>query len=353
MIYRKGRCEMKPTVRDIAKKAEVSIASVSMVLNNKPSRITEATRQRILDAAEALGYNFEEKQNRVKEQLRTVDSIIGVLCPKYNNEFIDACLCGINRYAYMHGYRVITCDIDDSTEKALEYLNVISRIGVGGIIMIPPMDMNQNSNNVLLGKALHETKKPFLLLDEAIDRVFCDFITADNKDGAYMATEYLIHKGHQNIGMIVGNREVYTCRKRIEGYKEALAFNGISIIDENIYYGNFRWQSGYDGMKYFDKLGVKAIFAYSDEIALGVYRYAQEHHYTIGEDISVVGFNDSTMASTLLPALTSVNQPGQLMGKKACEVLLKRITGVDKEAVKTTYFSPRLIERASVKTLIS
>ncbi len=342
---------MKPTVRDIANKAGVSIASVSLVLNNKPSRITDATKQKILEAAKELGYNFEEKQQKENDrgQPEAAGQIIGVIRPKYNDEFIDACQSGIERYAYVRGYKVITCDADDSTEQALGYLKVFRQIGVAGIIMMPPMDMNENNNNVRLGKALQETKKTFLLLDQAIDRVYCDFITADNKGGAYMATEYLIHKGHQDIGMIAGKREVYTSRKRIEGYKEALAFYDIMIKNENIFYGNYKWQSGYEGMKYFDKLGVRAVFACDDDMALGIYKYAQEHHLTVGEDISVVGFNDSTLASILKPGLTSVNQPGELMGKKACEVLIKRIIGEDKEAVKTTYFIPRLTERGSVK----
>lgn len=345
---------MKPTVRDIAKKAGVSIASVSLVLNNKPSRITDATKQKILSAAVELGYHLEEKpakkvysEDRGKEN----HSLIGVIRPGYFNEFLDSCQCGIDRYAYVHGYKAVACSVADSTEQALEYLKVLRQIDVKGIIMVPPKDMNENSNNEKLGRALQETKVPFLLLDQAIDRVYCDFITGDNKGGAYMAAEYLIHQGHREIGMISGNREIYTCRKRIEGYKEALAFYDISIIEENIFYGNTSWQTGYKAMEYFDKRGIRAVFACEDEMAFGVYKYAQENELQVGKEISVVGFNDASVSSILIPALTSINLPGELMGKKACEVLVKRIEGADKEAVRTTYFAPRMIERASVRNM--
>lgn len=349
---------MKPTVRDIAKEADVSIASVSLVLNDKPSRITEATRERILKAARELGYDFEKKKQKAEKNVqetaaprRLQTSVIGVIRPGYNSEFSDACQRGIDKYARVYGYQTVFCTADDSTEQALECVRTLTGVGVAGIIMMPPMDMNVQHHNERLGEALKGAKVPFLLLDQAIDRVFCDFITADNKSGGYMAAEYLIHSGHRGIGMIVGDREVYTCRKRIEGYKEALAFYDISIRDEYIYYGHYTARTGYEGMKYLDDLGIRAVFTYNDEIALGVYQYARERGKVIGEDISVVGFNDSAIARILTPSLTSVAQPGELMGKKACEVLINRITGEDKERVRTTYFAPVLTERDSVKSL--
>lgn len=349
---------MKPTVRDIAKEAEVSIASVSLVLNNKPSRITEATRQRILKAARELGYDFEEKKRKAEKSVQEAavprkqqTSVIGVIRPRYNSEFSDACQRGIDKYAKVYGYQTIACTADDSAEQAVECVKTLVGLGIAGIIMMPPMDMNVYQNNEKLGEALRTAKVPFLLLDQAIDRVFCDFITADNKSGGYMAAEYLIHKGHRKIGMIVGDREVYTCRKRIEGYKEALAFYNISIRDEYIFYGHYTARTGYEGMKYLDDMGVHAVFTYNDEIALGVYQYARKNDKVIGEEISVVGFNDSAMARILTPPLTSVSQPGELMGKKACEVIINRITGEDKESVRTTYFTPVLTERESVKCL--
>ena len=102
-------------------------------------------------------------------------------------------------------------------------------------------------------------------------------------------------------------------------------------------------------MKYLNSLGVHAVFAYDDEIALGVYQYAQEQGLTIGEDISIVGFNDLYVTTVLSPPLTTIEQPGELMGKKACETIINRITGKDKNPIRNTYFAPVLIERKSVK----
>lgn len=345
---------MRPTVRDIAKKAEVSIASVSLVLNNKPSRITEATRQRILKAARDLGYDFDSKQSKEENSIpaqETGDRLIGVVRSRYHSDFLDHCMQGIEKYAYMHGYKVLDCMADNTTEIALDYLGVLARSGVLGIIMIPPGDMNENHNNEKLGEALRGAGVPFLLLDQAIDRVFCDFITADNKAGAYTAVEHLIHNGHQEIGMIAGKREVYTSRKRVEGYKEALAFYNISIKDEYIYYGPIQSQTGYEGMKTLYEKGIRAVFTCDLELVGGVYRYAKDHSLVIGEDLSIVSFNDSEAASFMNPPLTCVTQPGELMGKKACEILISRITRVNKEPINNNYFTPWLTERGSVKTI--
>lgn len=346
---------MKPTVRNIAEKANVSTASVSLVLNDKPSRITEETRERILEAARELGYNFEEKKKKEKqiresqEEIAKNSAVIGVIRPRYYNEFLDACQKGIDQYSRVYGYHTVICAGNDTTRQTLDSIQFLKSLKVAGLIVIPPMDMNIEKNNEKLGRALKEAGIPFLLLNQAIDRVYCDFITADNKSGGYMATEYLIHNGYDKIGMIVGNREVYTCRKRIEGYKEALAFYNISIKEEYIYYGQYKRQTGYEGMKYLYDLGVKAVFAYDDEIALGVYQYAGENGLAIGKDISVVGFDDAYVSAVLTPPLTTIAQPGEQMGKKACETIINRITGNDKEAVRNTYFSPILVERNSVK----
>jgi DNA-binding LacI/PurR family transcriptional regulator len=339
---------MKVTIRDIAQAAGVSAASVSLVLNNKPSRITEETRERILNAAKELGYIRKEKKEAV---VGSSGKVIGVIHPDMGNLFINQCVEGIENYAAVYGHNAIVCDVQDSSKRCAEYLSLFSRLNVDGIIVIPPLDMNINNNNILLGNALKQTKVPFILLDRAIDRVFCDFITSDNKQGAYMATEHLIYCGHENIGIIAGMREVYNGRKRIEGYKEALAFYNISINQENIYYGDFHHQSGYEGAEYFWKKGIRAIFACSDDMAMGVYQFAREHGLTIGEDISVVGFDDNYICKRVTPALTSISQSGAAMGKKACEMVIKRVLKLEDEAIRDIYFTPRLIERNSVKII--
>lgn len=339
---------MKVTIKDIAKEAGVSAASVSLVLNDKPSRITEETKKRILDTATQMGYQHKNMDHPMEAP---TNKVIGVIHPDMNNMFISQCVDGIENYASVHGYKILICNVQNSSERCCEYLHLLSMLEADGIIVIPPIDMNINGNNVRLGNALKQAKVPFILLDRAIDRVFCDFITSDNKQGAYIATEHLIYYGHENIGMIAGMREVYNSRKRIEGYKEALAFYNISINQENIYYGDYSQASGYEAADFFWKKGIHAIFSTNDEMAMGVYQYAKDNNLTIGEDISIVGFDDNVTCKRVSPPLTSISQSGDLMGKKACEMIIKRIRKTDEDAIRNIYFAPRLIERKSVKRL--
>ncbi len=339
---------MKVTVRDIAEKVGLSATSVSLVLNNKPSRITDESKQKIINAAKEMGYIHKEKRIPTKP---VKEKILGIIHPNVNNLFLNQCICGIENYAMIHNYKVLICNVEDATERTLEYLELLTKLGTEGVIVIPPIDMNVEGNNTGLGEFFKKSKMQILLLDRAIDRVFCDFITSDNKQGAYLATEHLILCGHNNIGMITGTRDVYTSRKRVEGYKEALAYYNISIKNENIYYGDFKSSSGYEAADYFMKRNINAIFSCNDEMAFGVYHYAKDNGLVVGEDISIVGYDDVSICSKLTPPLTSIHQPGELMGKRACEMIIKRIKKIEEGTVRDIYFTPQLVERNSVKNV--
>lgn len=337
---------MKVTVRDIAKKAGVSATSVSLVLNNKPQRISEETKERILNAAKELGY-----KKKVYQAVRTSNNkkVIGVIHPDLNNLFLNQCVGGIEQYASVYGYKLLICDTEDTTARSLEYLELLTGLGVDGVIVIPPMDMHVQEANTELVRFFKHSSMQFVLLDRAIKNVFCDFFTADNKQGAYLATEHLILNGHSDIGLITGNREVYNCRKQIAGYKEALAYYKFTINDDNIYYGDFHLKSGYAAAKYFLQKNIHAVFSCNDEMAMGVYQYAIDNGLVIGEDISIVGYDDVSTCERLTPPLTSIHQAGELMGKRACEMLIKRITKIEIGVIQNMYFTPQLIERHSVK----
>lgn len=339
---------MRVTIKDIAREAQVSAASVSLVLNNRPNRIKEETKNKILDTAKRLGYTMPaRKASAVNIRYKTIAVIFPRGCA-----FFEECIDGIELHASVHGYKVLLCNGGDISERTIEAIQLMHSQNIKGIILIPPLDMNINGNNVLLGTALKKTGLPFLLLDRAIDRVFCDFVTSSNNSGAYSATEYLILEGHREIGVIAGAREVYNTRKRLEGYKEALAYHFIPIREEYIYYGNFRKESGYQAADYFWKNGIRAIFAMNDEMAWGVYEFARDNGLKIGEDLSVVGFDGSRICDLLTPTLSSVKQDGTAMGRKACEILIGRIEGLDKDAVRNNYFVPQLTAGNSVKTVL-
>lgn len=338
---------MKVTIQDIAAEAGVSKSSVSLVLNGRECRIPEETQKRILDIANEKGYKLPKERNHKK------DKMIGVIYQELDNFVHVQCMKGIEMQASIYGVNVLACNGGNTTDKTLEQIRLLHGIGVAGLILIPPIDMNSDNNNVRLGNALKGSGIGYLLLDQAIQNVFCDFVTSDNKAGANMATEHLLENGHRRIGLITGKTGVYTTRKRLAGYKEALAMHQIPFDEALVFNGNSRKEGGYQAAEYFHSIGVSAIFAMSDVMALGVYQYAQEHELLIGEDISIVGFDYSEECTDVTPALTSIRQEGEIMGKKACEMLVGRILGEEKnEPHRNNYFVPKLMERNSVKCIL-
>lgn len=258
---------------------------------------------------------------------------------------------GIEDYAALYGYQVFQLYCSDTTGKCIGKINLAVSLGAEGVIMIPPSDMNTGENHVLLGEALDHMDIPYLLLDKAVYKVFCDFVTADNKLGAAMATEHLLDYGHRRIGILAGKSGVYNTRKRVEGYKESLILSGLEYEENLVYYGEYSQESGAEGTDYLVSQGVTAIVSGNGEMSLGVYEYAKKNGKQIGEDISLVSFGNLREAKWVAPMLTSIIQPGEQMGRKAMEVIISRIRHEEIGGIHTNYFTPVLWKGDSVKRL--
>ena len=340
---------MRVTMKDVAQKVGVSSATVSLVLNRKENRIPDETKQKIFDAARELGYETKRQKSLVENKYGR--NVIAVIYSEVDHALSEECLKGIEEYAYIYEYSVIQLYNMNSSAKCIEQIWLAASLGAAGIILITPTDMNTDGNNVLLGKALKECVVPFMLLDRAIYDVFCNFVTLDNKLSANMATEYLISHGHRQVGLIVGKRNIYNTRKRVEGFAEALTLNGIEHKEEMLYFGEYQRETGYRGAEQLISLGIKAIVSCNAETSLGIYAYAKEHGLKIGEELSLINVGNMREAKWLAPALTCIFQPGEQMGRKAAEVIIKLINNDDAKTVKTNYFTPYLVEGESVKDL--
>lgn len=340
---------MKITIRDVAKAAGVSPASVSLVLNNKPSRISEKTKQRIFETAGELGYLTESMhtQNTARHSSNT----IGVIVPGIRNIFSLGYLLGIEAYAELYGYRIVSCDLGYTTGKCLDYLSFLRESGASGVILMPPEDVSRHENGRLLEEAICSSDKPCILIGSPSEHNYTDFVTSDYKSGAYTATDHLIRNGHSRIAFLSSHPDLYSSRKKLEGYKEALLFYGIAAEDSLISIGAGTSESGYSAAGSFLQNGATAVLSVNDVMAFGMYRYASEHGLRIGEDLSVVCFNNSEYCEYLTPPLTSISEEYAAMGRKACERLIRRITNEDPDGPKSSYFVPKLIERQSVRNM--
>ena len=337
---------MKVKVKDIAKAAGVSPSTVSLVLNDRPSRIAEETRENIIRIAREMRFQ-QEMGSDFKELEKT--GVLGMAVPDGMNPFFHRLAEEVSRCAYEQGYVVYQCFTGDDIRCFHTSLKSLVDKNVDGLIVIPPRVMDKD--NVKTLKSLQKSGPPMVLLDRAAFTVFCDFVTADNKFGGRIATEYLIRHGHTRIGCMVGEENIYTARKRVNGYCEAVSNTGIPYDSELIYYGHYDVESGRKGAALLIDKGVTAVMAGNDLMAYGAYLCAQEKGLSIPEDLSVIGYDNTVLCDQFRVPLTSVDQNGDMMASKVIEILTERIeeAGAEEAApYRNYYFTPHIVERESV-----
>lgn len=336
---------MKVKIKDIAQAAGVSSTAVSQVLNNRPCRLADATKEKILRVAREM--KFQNKEIVSMESLGNIKTI-GLIIPEKGKYFQNLAY-KINEYLFSNGYTVFQCMVGDDLNCCYKALESLTCKNVDGVIVIPPSTGKKDTKLPKMLKSLQNSGVPMILADRAVYSVFCDFVTIDNKMGGRLATEYLIQHGHQRIGCIMGNKDTYTSRKRMDGYKQALIANGIVYDDELVYFGQFTKENGVLGAEELLKKKVTAIFAGNDEIAIGIYQYAKANNINIPEELSVVGFDNTDICQLIDPPLTSVEQNIDQLAEKIAEVMLFNVDKMDMdETPNNYYYTPTLITRDSV-----
>ena len=178
---------------------------------------------------------------------------------------------------------------------------------------------------IKLVKYLQNSRIPMVLLDWAVYSVFCDFVTCDNKRGGRLAAEYLISHGHTHVGVLLGGENTYTARTHLEGFWSAFAANHLSLDQVVTYQGTFSRQTGYEGAKSLYNQGIRAFFSENDQIAEGIYEFAREMGLIIGEDLSVIGYDDTRFSRMFVPALTTIGQDTNGMAEKTVELVIEKI----------------------------
>ena len=330
---------MRPTIKDVAKKAGVSIATVSRILNDLPGYTAE-TRQTVLDVIQEIGY----KPNAIARGLvNKHTNTIGVLLPSISSRLASVLLNGIENTAHHLDYSTIICNTERDGKRTLEYLEVLGEKQVDGIIIVSEWLRD------LYEEALVAMKIPVVLVLTVSSHLHIPHIKLDDRRAAYDATEYLIERGHKKIGMISGaENDQIAGLPRIEGYRQALADNSLTISEDRIVYGDFAYRSGIASMeKLFERCpDITAVFATSDEMAVGVLSWAYKKGVRVPDELSVIGYDDTQDAEMAIPPLTTVRQPVYEMGQGAVEMLFS-----GKEKAKSVIMPHRIVERDSVRRI--
>lgn len=332
------------TIKDVAKLANVSISTVSRVLNNT-GYTSEGTKKKVFDAVENLNFR---KNIVAAAMINKQTSTFGLIIPDIKNIFYADVTRAVEDAANQHGFNVILCNTDNDLNKEAEYINFLMQKGIDGIIFSTPEIKDRNIKEVIKSRP----DLPIVILGSKVVGVQVDEVLVDNFEGAYDATIHLLELGHKKIGFLAGQPDSYATIERQKGYEAALEEYQVPLDSEDIVLDEFKVGSGYLKGKemLLKKNRPTAIFAGNDAIAVGVYKAARELNIQIPEELSIVGFDDSQYAQIVYPPLTTVRTPVFEMGEKAIElgILLSK---KNKKFKETITFQPELIVRESTSEL--
>lgn len=341
--------EKTATMRDIALSANVSIGTVSHVVNASAGVRPELVR-RVKKAMQDLGYQPSQLARSLR---RNQTDMLGMIVPDITNPFFPVVVRGVEDAAYREGYRLVLCNADNDPAKEEAYLSDLLSYRMAGLIVIPSVD-----SRIVSIVDENRCGNRVVCVDRAPVDWAGDSVTVNNEEGAYQVVRYVIGMGHRCIGTITGPLHVSNAIERLAGYRRALSEAGLELSPEYVQEGRFERQSGYQKTQTLLRLLPRptAIFASNDLIALGILGALSDAGLSCPDDVSVVGFDDLEVSSFTNPPLTTVTQPAYQLGASAVTVLLNRMNGsaADRQQIRLqaklrVRDSVRGIERARSK----
>lgn len=337
---------MRVTIKDVARRASLSPSTVSRALNNS-GYVSNDTRQRIEAAVVELGY----QPNWMARGLKGKPShLVGLIIPDIFNVYYTAIAKSVTDTLRAHNYELILCVSNEDCELDLNYLRVLRDKHVDGIIYTPPAC----GSNSMFVRELVRSGIPIVELNRQRDKDVLDAVLADNFQGAYQMTQYCIEMGHRRIGFVLGDSNLTTGRRRLEGYERALNNAGIRLDPALIRAGEFSRAYGETATRQLLEMPdpPSVIFAGSNRILMGALYAVEQAQLRIPADISVVAFDDTEWLSIWNPPITAVDIAINEMARLAVDLLQRRILFPEQEHKPVTYqLSTTLIKRASCKKL--
>ena len=298
------------SIREVAKRAGVSPATVSRVINGT-ARVDEEKRERVEKAIEETGFRPNELARAL---YRKSSKIIGVIVPDIENPFFSELAKAIEKEAYEQEYRILLCNSDDQKEKELANLQMLAQLQADGVILM--------TNTGEKSQSYEAVSMPIVFVDRRLDEMGqTSVIEADHYAGGKLAAEHLIACGCRKITCIRGPQELSSGKKRYEGYREVCRQYSMK---ERFVDSTYKYE---DGAKAAEEVlrrypDTDGIIACNDMTAVSVYKVLQKRGYRVPDDIQIIGFDGVKFGCFLTPELTTVAQPIKEMGKCAVQMIL-------------------------------
>ena len=328
------------TIKDIARLANVSVATVSKVINGKAESISSETKAKIFAIIERENYvPYKKVIDRANRNANMVALIVSDLSDIFSSELAR----GVEDYFFARDFNVIIASCDNDAPKNTKLINMLKKQNIRGLIQFPQPNTSEESLKML------EQENIFtVIMDDYLQTPNVTKTYFNNRGGVRIAVAYLIEQGHSRIGAIFPKTRKPYMQERFEGFSLALNEHGLAFDPSLIYQSDAmpRKQCGYEGAKHLFAQKVSAIFCCDDHVALGVYRAAQENRMSIPGDLSVIGFDDTIFCELLEPNLTSIRQSAYEIGQRSAELLYHKI--INRPVTQSVQVQPQLIVRSSV-----
>ncbi len=315
---------MRVTIKDVAKAAGVSPATVSFIINNKPVSISTATREKVLKAIDELHY----RPNQLAVSLVTnTSNTIGLILPDSTNPFFASLSHCIEELLRKHNIAVIVGNTNSDPDITRQYLQLFSDKRVDGIILAQ-LDFEDEQETIACQNIIRHLDIPTVYVDRVANSVGQhSIVEVDQRQIGYLATRHLLNLGHRRIGCASGSIHLTVNQQRYEGYKKALIEYGLTPDPDLLFCDSLSTNCGSKALPCLLGHNVSAIFAFNDMVAYGIYKACRNYNISIPDDISIVGVDDISFSEIINPPLTTIAQPIEKIASHAVEAIKILING--------------------------
>lgn len=331
------------TIKDVARVAGVSIATVSATLNGT-ARVSEKRSQRVWDAVRTVGYT----PHGIARSLRLGHTrSIGLIVGDISNPFFTSLAKAVEARASEAGYMVMLLNSDENPEKELNLIRVLLEQRVAGILLAPA-----GFEPAYLAALSALVRVPLVLVDRHLPGTAYDAVVVDNQAAARMVTDYLIRLNHRRIAIMIGREHLWTTEQRVQGYRESLRAAGLARNPDLELIADSQIETAYQATQRLLSLSdpPSAIFAANNLMMLGALEAILDMRFDCPGRISLAGIDDFSWSSAIRPRLTTVSQPIEEMGLRAVDQLLERIShrkSAKRHVAKTITLQPQFLIRNS------
>ena len=333
---------MATTLKDLAAYCNLHPSTISRVLRGKANlRISEETQKKVFEAAKILHY----QPNQIARTLRLKKSnTIGLIVPDISNPFFSRIARKIDNLAYDAGYMLIVVSTDENQDKEYHFVEEMISRGVDGLMIIPVQNDDHHIRELL------NEKLPLVLIDRDFETFKANIIVSDNREASYSAVKHLYKLGHKRIAVLSGRRNLYSIKKRIQGYLDAVNDLNLDYDPQLIKGDGHRIEDGFNATM--ELLNLKnpptALIISGNLISVGAMQAVRKSKLQIPKDISIIGFTDSLYSEFLSTPLTTISHPLQEIGEKSINLLFKNINAKEQLPYEKIVVKTNLTIRDSI-----